>query len=934
MSRKFSTSIRKQRTFKFKLLKLLFFLTIFSLFIFLLTINISSKKKFIITKSTYKNLKTKGYPVELNEYLKIIENVKFKKEIEFKKALQVLFLNKKNFEKFIPEIIKLSQNSKNELQSTIETTNTSISKKQNPLKTIRINIKDKHFLKIQKIVKKHKDKLILRERKYFPAVIENKNKLIPIKIRLKGDWTDHLTRDKKWSFRVKILEKNALMGMKVFSLQHPATRNWLYEWLFIKILRNNDILAPRYKYVNLVINDENWGIYNIEEFFSKELLENQKRRESVIMKFSEDELWDIWAGNLPEVTGFHKAAIKTFRSKKVFKNPKLKSLFSAAFNKLDRYRKGKIKASNVFDYKLLAKYLAFSDIFQAHHGSAIYHNLRFYYNPITGLFEPIHFDGNAGKFAHSRLSAFLPFEKYQEDLKIQRNGLYIYKPLFDDPVFFETYLKELKTLSEKNYINKIKDDYEKYVGLKINLLKKEWPSVEYNWSQLSENAAIIHSYWARYAPESTLQIKGSKKSLRNNVLKISITNQRKLPIEIVSINYKYIKNNIPLKVLKTNTKKHYNNESFMVPGNHKHTRFYFMNLKIPSFLNKNSLKTYKIKLGFRVLGGKKIYYKYLTPVSDDSRLGAPDPNISIKKVLRKHKFLILRSKTNLKIKRGSWQVNGDIIIPRGYTLTINSGTKLFFNNKAVFLSYSSVTFLGKKNSPILMSAKGKSWGGFITIKANERSYLKYVIFENSEGFHRTGWNSSGGVTFYNSPVDIEYSKFKDSKGEDALNIIKSSFNISNCHFKNIYSDAFDSDFSNGVISDTKLEKIKGDALDFSGSNVKINRVWIQRIRDKAISAGENSRIVARNAKIESVNIAFASKDQSNLNIYSSSIFNAKIAFTAFQKKPEFGPASINAFNIYRKKIKTHFLIEKNSEMTLDQKSIESNVVNLKKKLYE
>ena len=50
--------------------------------------------------------------------------------------------------------------------------------------------------------------------------------------------------------------------------------------------------------------------------------------------------------------------------------------------------------SKVFDTKLLAKYWALCDLFSAHHGCMEKHNLRFYYNPITSLLEPIHYDGN------------------------------------------------------------------------------------------------------------------------------------------------------------------------------------------------------------------------------------------------------------------------------------------------------------------------------------------------------------------------------------------------------------------------------------------------------------------------------------------------------------------------------------------------------------
>ena len=46
------------------------------------------------------------------------------------------------------------------------------------------------------------------------------DKTVPVRVRLKGDWLDHLG-EKKWSFRVKTRGDAALMGMRSFSVQSP-----------------------------------------------------------------------------------------------------------------------------------------------------------------------------------------------------------------------------------------------------------------------------------------------------------------------------------------------------------------------------------------------------------------------------------------------------------------------------------------------------------------------------------------------------------------------------------------------------------------------------------------------------------------------------------------------------------------------------------------
>ena len=71
---------------------------------------------------------------------------------------------------------------------------------------IGIQIKSKDLDKLFK----YRDKAIRNGviskslKKYFEGILIYNKEEIPIKIRLKGDWIDHLSGD-KWSFRIKIL---------------------------------------------------------------------------------------------------------------------------------------------------------------------------------------------------------------------------------------------------------------------------------------------------------------------------------------------------------------------------------------------------------------------------------------------------------------------------------------------------------------------------------------------------------------------------------------------------------------------------------------------------------------------------------------------------------------------------------------------------------
>ena len=108
--------------------------------------------------------------------------------------------------------------------------------------------------------------------------ISYKGKNYPIRLRLKGDWTDHLLGE-KWSFRIETKNDSPILGMREFSLQHPRTRSYLNESIMHKLLKYEKLPYLRYKFLPVSLNGKYLGIYALEEHFGKELIENSGFRE-------------------------------------------------------------------------------------------------------------------------------------------------------------------------------------------------------------------------------------------------------------------------------------------------------------------------------------------------------------------------------------------------------------------------------------------------------------------------------------------------------------------------------------------------------------------------------------------------------------------------------------------------------------------------------
>jgi hypothetical protein len=180
-----------------------------------------------------------------------------------------------------------------------------------------------------------------------------------------------------------------------------------------------------------------------------------------------------------------------------------------------------------------------------------------------------------------------------------------------------------------------------------------------------------------------------------------------------------------------------------------------------------------------------------------------------------------------------------------------------------------------------------------------------------------GWILTGSVSFYESDVSVSNCAFVSNQCEDALNIIRSSFVVDSSLFKNVFSDAFDGDFCVGKVLNSTYENIGNDAIDFSGSDIYVENCIMTGIGDKGISIGENSSVEAVNTSISGAAIGVSAKDLSTGKIHKVNFTDCKYGFAIYQKKPEFGPASIVAKSIEFREVKNEFILDKSSKIELN-----------------
>ncbi len=180
--------------------------------------------------------------------------------------------------------------------------------------------------------------------------------------------------------------------MRKFSIQRPETRNGVAEYLIHAFYRNQGGAALRYDFIDVIINGEYWGVYALEEFFDKQMIENSLRREGPIIKPNEDYLWERWAYYLDKNSPhLNHIEFDVFGINNTLEDETLSVQTGYAITLLNKLLLQEVEIEDVFDLDVYARYLASVDLFYACHGNT-WHNMRYYFNPITAKLEPISFD--------------------------------------------------------------------------------------------------------------------------------------------------------------------------------------------------------------------------------------------------------------------------------------------------------------------------------------------------------------------------------------------------------------------------------------------------------------------------------------------------------------------------------------------------------------
>ncbi|MDB9824930.1 CotH kinase family protein [Alphaproteobacteria bacterium] len=747
------------------------------------------------------------------------------------------------------------------------------------------------------------------ENEWIDVGVQNQSDSYKGKVRLKGAIAEQHLVGKKWSFRLKLKKEDTIFGMREFAVMSPIRRNFLGQWFIRKVYEKEGLVTRKYNFINLILNGENKGIYVVDERYDKIMLERNQRKEGPVMKV---DAIPLHADESPNYDNYYLSMdLTAFDLDELLEKDITRNQFFTAKDLMEKFRLGELKTSEVFDVELLAKWFAVGDVMGAWHGFS-FDNMRFYFNPITSKFEPVPDDD----YNERSLNYSADFRRFRLN-DTYNNSLFL-RNLFTDNIFVEEYMKQLVKISDNEYLDELFNNFNDEIKRLSNILAKDYPL--YNF--LSESKKNIYNN-ASFLSKKLYFHKGVQSHLKNiqrdESIEITIANNHSIPMEILYISDKFSNIYKPL----SEERLIINSREFMKPVSH--TSHFF---KLSSKGNKRSEDFSDLSIAYRVIGTKKLLTTEIFSYKEFIKNNAQLDFIREKSNINDFTFLDWDKHNNeIKFKKGNWQISSDLIVPANQKLIIPQDVNIDLINSSMILSYSPVLITGSEDNFIEIYSSDNSGQGITLLNSKKKSLIKYVKFNGLSNPDKNGFKLTGVVNFYQSPIHFHETHFKGNlRGDDYLNIIRSDFSITNSSISNTFSDAIDIDFSNGLIRDSfflncGIGNNNGDCIDLSGSIVNLKSVNINQASDKGISIGEHSNVNVNDTSISQSNVALASKDFSEVIVNNLLLSNSTAGISVFQKKPEFGPASVIINGIEINEVINPYLVEESSFLSVNNKIV-------------
>jgi hypothetical protein len=782
------------------------------------------------------------------------------------------------------------------------------------LPEFNITLSNKDLKKLEKTLNRaDKDRSIYRP---VPYMSNYNNEFIKIQFRFNGEdykgklrfhGTDfpHFQYDKK-SFYIKVSKKKLLNRVRRFSLIIPEQNslatvfaNRLYEkYAGFKI----ETFLCRVR-----INGVDQGVYLFEEKLHKSLLEkNGLSGVDIIEPFDE---WDYQYrrnnARYPFLRSIANTKFKNISKRELYQLVKYEYLFSSA--SVSNIKK-------IIDEDAFALVDALRVLFgDAHQISG--DNYKLLYNTSTGFFLPFFrtedvlspispapgsalFEGNLYPEENSLLRKLIRDDKYRE-----RRNRFLVRLLEDkDKIIrqFDEIIEQQLPVITADASNNLPVFY-----LKKNILKKR-RALEHNFREIEAyiNYAKAYVDLRKISPGNYL---------------LNIEPDANSGLEMVSCKLDTVAGKLRIEDLQTgdtqfaesgDLTKFFSGKYFL-PGLDEQLRVSGRRYSYRITCEKgNKISGFAVEF-INALTGRKIEDKNVLTVFIDK----PDRHYfsmnyldgTAEELIRNFPaFRFKVDRDSIFIRRGAYTLLDDMVIPSGYNLVIEKGTRIKIAPEKSIVVYGGLLIRGSETQKVCISALNSSepFGVVGAVGGGEtRCNISWLELSGGKDALINGSYLSGGLSLYrHAEVIIRNSRIHDNHADDGVNIKDAEVILENNFFKANHADQVDLDFCKGRVSGNYFVRAaeplsgestvlssdaNGDGLDLSGGKIIAeNNVFINFL-DKGVSIGEGAKTALFNNRFTDNRSAVTAKDQSEVFLVGNKYDDNTLNLELYRKKQIF-----------------------------------------------
>ncbi|MEO9533895.1 MAG: CotH kinase family protein [Crocinitomicaceae bacterium] len=356
------------------------------------------------------------------------------------------------------------------------------------LEALRIELDDASYERLSTLRDEALEKghLERSEDDYVSSTITYRSQKMDAEMRLKGDWLDHLATN-KWSFRIKLNDPMS-DGLKEFSIQNPACRDYLNGYLFYELMQEEGIMTNEFRYIQVYVNGYRWGVYCLEEHLTDRMILNNKSPNGVLLKFDDANFFRAEMNEESSIGLIKEAEFKVYGD--AVKNELYNDAVYKAKSIIQDYKLQTDSVYSQFDAKKMGTYYALCDIAIAYHAMG-WINMRFYYNFETKLMEPVAYD------PYPLMDWGQPYLGHNLDssrIKDRYDPIRIvYKALENENIYKE-YNQALMRFSSPEYIHNFMAKRQQKLEFYETEIQKEYKNYEFDFQYLKDNGKAIRAY--------------------------------------------------------------------------------------------------------------------------------------------------------------------------------------------------------------------------------------------------------------------------------------------------------------------------------------------------------------------------------------------------------------------------------------------------------